>query len=197
MSYPETLDDIPFDQELEGSDDYESAFADEDAEEIEEAILSRPVMNMPELRDIQLSLEDLLADATRQVAKKKAIHTYRKELKRPDLPKESREDLVKKIRSWEDTYEWNTLNYVAMFTEDACNSCGHDTRHFAGFYYEQSHKYQQAHRIVRVEESQVYAQDAKNATLPKKILLRRETVPCCPMCVVLKGFPVNSVEVMN
>jgi hypothetical protein len=193
--YHETLDDIPFDQELEGSDEYESAFPDEDAEDIEAAVF-KPAMSMPELDDIQQSLEALLADAVTQQRKRGEIKGLRKAAKRQDLPKEDREALLKKIRSWEDTYEWNTEAYVAMFQEDLCQSCGSDSRHFMGYFYRQNHKTQAIRRIVRVEESEVYAQDEKNKFFPRQILVRQEKKLCCSLCVVGQGFPYSSIEVL-
>ena len=194
--YSETLDDLPFDQELEGSDNYESAFPDEDAEEIESALMIKS-MAMPELDEIQFSLEALLSDAMKQQAKKGEIRGLRKSLKRQDLPKEDREALMKKIRSWEDTYEWNTEAYCALFTEHLCQFCASDTRTFSGYFYQQSHKVQAIRRTVRVEESEVYAQDEKNRFLPRKILVRQEKTTCCAQCVVGQGFPYSSIEVLE
>lgn len=194
--YQETLDDLPFEQELEGSDEYESAFEDEDAEEIESAIMTKSLA-MPELDEIQFSLEALLSDALKQHAKKGEIRGLRKSLKRQDLPKEDREALMKKIRSWEDTYEWNTEAYCAMFIEHNCSFCGSDTRTFSGHFYQQSHKLQAIRRTVRVEESEVYAQADKNKFLPRKILVRNEPTTCCALCVVGQGFPYESIEVLG
>jgi len=190
------FDDIPYDQELEGSDDYESAFPDEDAEEIEEAIF-RPALAMPELDEIQQSLEELLSDALKQHSKKDEIKGLRKAAKRQDLTKEDRAKLMEKIRSWEDTYEWNTESYIAMFKEDVCTFCASDTRHFEGFFYRQHHKTQKVSRTIRCSESQVYAQSDKNKFLPRVIMVRKESVPCCPMCVIGQGFPYSSIEVME
>lgn len=189
------FDDIPFDQELEGSDDYVSAFPDEDAEEIEAAIF-KPVL-MPAIDEIQQSLEDLLADAMKQVAKKGEVKGLRKALKRQELSKDERAEIIAKIRSWEDIYEWNTDAYIAMFTEQDCKHCGSDSRFFSGYFYQQHHKTQNCERIVRVEQSEVYAQAEKNRFLPRKIMVKREDVICCSLCVISQGFPYSSIEVME
>lgn len=191
VNMSENFDDLPYDQELEGSDDYETAFPDEDAEEIEQAVM-RPVMLMPEFDE----LEAMLKDAIKQQGKRHEIKGLRKSLKRQDLPKEDRDELMRKIRSWEDTYEWNTETYCAMFQESVC-SCGSDMRHFIGYFYQQNHKTQAIRRTVRVEESEVYAQDEKNRFLPRKILVRREAVKCCTICVMTRGFDYSSIEVLE
>jgi len=147
-------------------------------EELQEAI----DMDCPSAAaDDFLSLDDLLSEATADLASAERAKTAKKLLatKLGTMSKSRKASLQCEVAQYETKRNWAPVANVAMFDVQVCKYCSARHRHFMGILQEQIHKTAKVTRWVQVTKTENLPQIVKENIFP---------VEMCGSCCSTKGW---------
>lgn len=135
-------------------------------------------------QDLEISLDELLAESLEQAREEKEAKAVAERRKRGGTLSE--EDLAR-IRAWEAKHEWKPMANVALFDKTTCNGCGRQQTIFTALLQRQEHRHlKDAMRWTAVE--------SVDPKLPNEVAVKKYRAGMCTNCCERAGFTFNVVK---
>lgn len=159
---------------------------EEESEEPEHAQLFAE----PAFPQVNMSLDDLLAESMGIVDEATAVAEAKRRLTKDSgqLNPREREELQQRIDTWEMVHVWRKVASVAVFHRSLCKCCEQRTENFR-------HYMQRCEGVKDAKLQRWYRVTEADWHLPKEVIFTESVVDVCSNCAWVEGWDLAAGEV--